>query len=157
MASLYEPFMREALEEALLALQTGDVPVGCVVVRDSDARIIGRGRNRREADRDATAHAEILALRQAAASLGQWRLEACTLLVTLEPCPMCAGAIVNARVPRVVFGAHDPKGGAAGSLMNLLADPRLNHRAEVVSGVLREQCARPLRDFFRAQRAAGKK
>ena len=157
MPTRYEPLMRQALEEARLALQTGDVPIGCVVVRDSDGQIIGRGRNRREADKDPVAHAEILALREAAAKLGQWRLEGCTLLVTLEPCPMCAGAIVNARVPRVVFGTHDPKAGAAGSLMNLLADPRLNHRTEVISGVVREESARLLREFFREQRAVGKK
>ena len=149
--------MRQALEEARLALQTGDVPIGCVVVRDSDGQVLGRARNQREADKDPTAHAEVLALRQAAAALGQWRLEGCTLVVTLEPCPMCAGAIVNARIPQLVFGAHDPKAGAAGSLMNLLADPRLNHRAQITSGVLREECARLLREFFRQQRAAGKK
>lgn len=157
MSAEYEHFMREALLEAGLAGAAGDVPVGCVVVRDDTAHIIGRGRNRREADEDPTAHAEMLALRQAALALGHWRLLGCTLFVTLEPCAMCAGAIVNARVPRVVYGARDPKAGAAGSLMNLLADPRLNHRAELIDGILADECAQVLRAFFQQQRAMGKK
>lgn len=149
--------MREALREACLAGEAGDVPIGCVVVHDESGQIIGRGRNRREAEEDPTAHAEILAMREAAQRLRHWRLLGCTLLVTLEPCPMCAGAIVNARLPRVVFGAADPKAGAAGSLMNLLDDARLNHRAQVVGGVLESECAQLLRDFFGQQRALGKK
>jgi tRNA(adenine34) deaminase len=153
----YEPFMQIALEEARLAAAAGDVPVGCVIIRDDTRQVIGRGRNRREADEDPTAHAEILALREAAAQLGQWRLVGCTLIVTLEPCAMCAGAIVNARVPRVVFGARDPKAGAAGSLMNLLVDPRLNHRAQLLEGILAGECAALLRDFFQKQRSLGKK
>ena len=149
--------MQIALEEARLAAAAGDVPVGCVIIRDDTRQVIGRGRNRREADEDPTAHAEILALREAAAQLGQWRLVGCTLIVTLEPCAMCAGAMVNARVPRVVFGAKDPKAGAAGSLMNLLADPRLNHRAQLLEGVLADECAALLRYFFQKQRSLGKK
>jgi len=153
----YETLMREALHEARLAAEAGDVPVGCVVARSDTGEVIGRGRNRREVDEDPTAHAEIVAMRQAAAVLGTWRLVGCTLVVTLEPCAMCAGAMVNARVPRVVYGAADPKAGAAGSLMNLLDDPRLNHRAEVVAGALAEECGQVLRDFFARQRALGKK
>jgi tRNA(adenine34) deaminase len=153
----YETFMLEALSEARLAGAAGDVPIGCVVVHDDTGRIIGRGRNRREVDRDPTAHAEILAMREAAVALGQWRLVGCTLVVTLEPCPMCAGAIVNARVARVVFGTADPKAGAAGSVMNLLNDARLNHQAEVIAGTLADACALLLREFFQRQRAMGKK
>lgn len=149
--------MREALAEAVLAAEGGDVPIGCVIVQDETGKMIAKARNRRELDKDPTAHAEILALRQAAEALGQWRLVGCTLVVTLEPCAMCAGAMVNARIDRVVFGTHDPKAGAAGSLMNLLTDPRLNHRAEVISGVLREECGKLLREFFARQRAMGKK
>jgi tRNA(adenine34) deaminase len=149
--------MQSAMAEADLATTAGDVPVGCVIVHEPTGRTIGRGYNRREQEGDPTAHAEIVAMRQAAAELGHWRLVDCTLVVTLEPCAMCAGAIVNARVPRVVFGAADPKAGAGGSLMNLLQDERLNHRCEVISGVLADECAEQLRAFFRAQRASGKK
>lgn len=156
MSDLHD-LMREAIAEADRATAAGDVPVGCVILHESTDRIIGRAHNRREQDGDPTAHAEIVAMRQAAAELGHWRLVECTLVVTLEPCVMCAGAIVNARVPRVVFGAADPKAGAGGSLMNLLQDQRLNHRCEVVPGVLAEACAEQLRAFFRAQRALGKK
>ena len=152
-----QTLMRQAMAEADLASAAGDVPVGCVVFHEPSARIIGRGHNRREQDEDPTAHAEIVAMRQAAAALGHWRLIDCTLVVTLEPCAMCAGAIVNARVPRVVYGAADPKAGAAGSLMNLLQDDRLNHRCHVESGVLAQACAEQLRAFFRSQRALGKK
>lgn len=143
--------MRLALAEASAARSTGDVPVGCVVV-GPDGAVLGSGRNAREATGDPTAHAEILALRDAAAGLGRWRLEDCTLVVTLEPCAMCAGAIVLARVPRVVLGAWDPKAGAAGSVHDLVRDRRLNHRVEVVGGVLEEECSALLRDFFRTQR-----
>ena len=154
---IHESLMREALLEARAAGDAGDVPIGCVVARADTGQIIGRGRNRREVDEDPTAHAEIVALRQAANALESWRLPGCTLVVTLEPCPMCAGAIVNARVPRVVYGCADPKAGAAGTLMNLLDDPRLNHRSQVVPGVLAEECAQVLRAFFQQQRALGKK
>ena len=151
-----EQLMRLALAEAAAAAEAGEVPVGCVVA-DHDATVLATGQNRRERDEDPTAHAEVVALRAAAAKLGSWRLDRCVLVVTLEPCPMCAGAIVNARVAEVVFGCHDPKAGAAGTLMNLLDDPRLNHRASVTGDVLAELCAEQLRAFFRAQRALGKK
>ena len=147
----YVAGMRIALDEGALALTTGDVPIGAVVV-DSDGTVIGRGRNRREADGDPTAHAEVLALRDAAAERGEWRLDGCTLVVTLEPCTMCAGAAVLARVDRVVFGADDPKAGAVGSLWDVVRDRRLNHRPEVVGGVLSAECAALLTDFFAGQR-----
>lgn len=143
--------MREALGQARLALGTGDVPVGAVVV-DAVGDVVGRGHNAREATGDPTAHAEVLALREAAAAVGRWRLDDCTLVVTLEPCAMCAGAILLARVPRVVLGAWDPKAGAAGSVHDLLRDRRLNHRVEVVGGVLEEESATLLRDFFADRR-----
>ena len=152
-----EHFMRLALREAERALEHDDVPIGCVIARDDTGQVVGRGRNRREVDADPTAHAEVVALREAAARMGSWRLIGCTLVVTLEPCPMCAGAIVNARLPRVVYACPDPKAGAAGTLMNLLDDARLNHRAQVIAGVLADECAETLRAFFRAQRALGKK
>lgn len=143
--------MREALTEARAALATGDVPIGAVVV-DPDGVVLGRGRNVREADADPTGHAEVVALRQAAGARGEWRLEGCTLVVTLEPCAMCAGAAVLSRVDRVVFGAFDPKAGAVGSLWDLVRDRRLNHRPEVVSGVLADESTALLDDFFRDQR-----
>ena len=145
--------MRLALQEAHAALATDDVPVGAVVL-DAEGRAVGAGRNRREADGDPTAHAEVVAIREAAAALGTWRLEGCTLVVTLEPCTMCAGAIVLARLDRVVFGADDPKAGAVGSLWDVVRDPRLNHRPDVVSGVLAEECASTLRGFFEDHRTA---
>lgn len=148
-----EELMGLALAEARAALETDDVPVGAVVV-DSSGRVIGRGRNRREADGDPTAHAEMLAVREAAAALGQWRLEGCTLVVTLEPCTMCAGALVLARLPQLVFGAFDPKAGACGSVSDVTGDPRLNHRVEVLGGVRAEECGEELRAFFRARRRA---
>ena len=151
-----QAWMREALREADAAAAAGDVPVGCVVI-DPGGDAVARGRNRREVDGDPLAHAEVVAMRAAARALGSWRLVGCTLVVTLEPCPMCAGAVVNARVPRVVYGCGDPKAGAAGSVLDLLRDPRLNHRAEVVGGVLEVECAEQLRAFFRARRALGKK
>jgi tRNA(adenine34) deaminase len=143
--------MREALVEARGALSSYDVPVGAVVL-DPAGAVIGRGRNRREADADPTAHAEVVALRQAAASRGEWRLEGCTLAVTLEPCTMCAGAIGLARVGRLVFGAFDDKAGAVGSLWDVLRDRRLNHRPEVVAGVLAEESTALLLEFFAGQR-----
>jgi len=142
--------MRAALDEARAGRGWVDVPIGAVVARDE--RALGAAGNQRERLGDPTAHAEILAIRAAARALGQWRLEGCTLYVTLEPCAMCAGAAVLARVPRVVFGAPDPKAGFAGSLGNLLQDPRLNHRAEVVGGVLAEECGAILREFFADRR-----
>jgi tRNA(adenine34) deaminase len=143
--------MRLALDEARAAGSSGDVPVGAVVL-DEDGAVIGRGRNRREADQDPTAHAEVVAIREAAARRGEWRLEGCTLLVTLEPCTMCAGAIGLARVRRLVFGAFDDKAGAVGSLWDVLRDRRLNHRPEVVAGVLADESAELLRTFFAARR-----
>ncbi|HET9826934.1 MAG TPA: tRNA adenosine(34) deaminase TadA [Nocardioidaceae bacterium] len=143
--------MRAALEEAGQAAATSDVPVGAVVV-DADGVVLGRGRNRREADADPTAHAEVLALRAAAVARGQWRLSGCTLVVTVEPCTMCAGALVLARVERLVFGAFDDKAGAVGSLWDVVRDRRLNHRPEVVSGVLAEQSTDLLLRFFAAHR-----
>lgn len=142
--------MRGALAEAEAALDTGDVPVGALVL-DRDGRVIGRGRNRKEADDDPTAHAEVLAIRDAAAATGDWRLEGATLVVTLEPCVMCAGAIVAARLERLVFGAWDDKAGAAGSAFDLVRDRRLNHRVEVVAGVDEERCSRLLTRFFRGE------
>jgi len=145
--------MREALALAREAGGAGEVPVGAVAV--ADGRVVGRGRNAREAEADPLAHAELRALADAARTLGRWRLSGVTLYATLEPCPMCAGAAVNARVDRVVFGCADPKAGAAGTLMNLLDDRRLNHRAEVAGGVLADECATLLRDFFRVRRTPG--
>ena len=139
--------MESALEQARLALTTSDVPVGAVVI-DQTGAVIGVGRNEREALGDPTAHAEVLALRAAAIHRGEWRLSGCSLVVTLEPCTMCAGAAVLARVDRIVFGAHDEKAGAAGSMWDLVRDRRLNHRPEVVSGVLAEESAALLREFF---------
>jgi tRNA(adenine34) deaminase len=144
--------MRQALAEASAALATDDVPVGAVLLAPGGT-VVGTGRNAREADTDPTAHAEILALRAAAAALGTWRLDGCTLAVTLEPCTMCAGALVLARVSRLVFGAWDPKAGAAGSVRDVVRDGRLNHRVEVVGGVLEEECAALLRTFFAGHRS----
>lgn len=140
-----------ALEEARRALLTADVPIGAVVL-GPDGGVLGLGRNEREAHGDPTAHAEVVAIREAAASLGSWRLADCTLVVTLEPCTMCAGAIVLARVPRVVFGAWDEKAGAAGSVFDVLRERRLNHWVEVFPGVREDECAALLKDFFGAHR-----
>jgi tRNA(adenine34) deaminase len=146
----HSTWMQAAIAEAEAAAAHDDVPIGAVVVHDG--AIIGRGHNRREADQDPTAHAEILALREAAGVLGSWRLDGCTLYVTLEPCTMCAGALVLARLPRLVFGADDPKAGAVGALYDIPRDPRLNHTVEVVRGVEAERCGDLLREFFRARR-----
>ncbi len=140
--------MRLALDEAAVAPRTGDVPVGAVVLAP-DGTVIGRGRNEREAVGDPTAHAEIVAIREAAAAMKEWRLSGCTLVVTLEPCTMCAGAIVLSRLDRVVYGARDEKGGAVGSLWDVVRDRRLNHRPEVICDVLPDECARLLTAFFR--------
>lgn len=144
--------MRLALEEAKAALGHEDVPVGCVVL-DEHGAVLGRGRNRREELADPTAHAELVAMRAAAAKLGRWRLDGCTVVVTLEPCAMCAGALAQARVARLVYGADDPKAGAVATLWNLASDPRLPHRVEVHRGVLADDCAELLRTFFRQRRA----
>jgi tRNA(adenine34) deaminase len=145
--------MRAALDAARQAPASGDVPIGAVVI-DGSGQVMASGHNRREAEADPTAHAEVLALRLAAARNGEWRLEGCTLVVTLEPCAMCAGASVLARVDRVVFGAYDEKAGAVGSLWDLVRDRRLNHRPEVVAGVLADECGAVLREFFETHRDA---
>jgi tRNA(adenine34) deaminase len=141
-----ESWMRAALAEAERARALGEVPIGAVVVREG--AIVGRGHNRREVDRDPLAHAELQAIREAARAVGGWRLEGCTLYATLEPCAMCAGALVQSRVERLVYGAADPKAGFCGTLGDLVRDPRLNHRLEVASGVLAEECGELLRGFF---------
>jgi tRNA(adenine34) deaminase len=145
--------MEQAIAEARLALSHDDVPVGAVLV-DASGQVIGRGHNDRERRQDPTAHAELVALQEGARHVGHWRLLETTLYVTLEPCAMCAGAIVLARVPRVVYGTADPKAGAAGSVLDVLAEPRLNHRPEVVGGVMAAECAALLVDFFAARRQA---
>jgi tRNA(adenine34) deaminase len=144
-------WLDEAFRLAALAAEAGEIPVGAVVV-DERGTIIGRGRNRRE-EGDPLGHAELLAISEAARSIGDWRLEKTTLIVTLEPCAMCAGAIVNARIPRLIFSAFDPKAGFCGSLGNLVQDPRLNHRVELISGVEEERSRNMLQDFFRQLRA----
>jgi len=145
-----ESWMAEALVEARKAAAEGEVPIGSVVV--FDGRIVGRGRNARERLHDPTAHAEILALQEAARSLGRWRLTGATIYATLEPCPMCAGALVNARIDRLVYAVADPKAGAAGTLFDVPRDPRLNHQLQVESGVLADLCGALLREFFKARR-----
>jgi tRNA(adenine34) deaminase len=149
-ATEHEHWMRLAIAEANRALEHDDVPIGAVVVRDGE--VIGAGRNERELRQDPTAHAEAIALRGAAHTLGSWRVLDATLYVTLEPCAMCAGAIVLARVPRLVYGCTDPKAGAAGSVLDVLSEPRLNHRPEVTGGVLAGECAALLTEFFAARR-----
>jgi tRNA(adenine34) deaminase len=145
-------FMQSALDEAVAAVAHDDVPVGAVVI-GPDGEVLARRHNERELSKDPTAHAELLALRDAAATLGRWRLDGCTLVATLEPCPMCTGAALAARVATVAFGAADPKAGACGSLYNLGADPRLNHEFAVIPGIAAEEAARLLRDFFAGRRA----
>ncbi|WDF53310.1 tRNA adenosine(34) deaminase TadA [Paenibacillus sp. KACC 21273] len=152
---VHEYWMREAIAEAHKAEQLGEVPIGAIVVKDNV--IVGRGYNLRETSFDATAHAEIIAIRQASETLGAWRLLDCTLYVTLEPCPMCAGAIVQSRVPTVVYGTVDPKAGCAGTLMNLLQEPRFNHRTEIITDILQPECALLLTDFFKQLRLRLKK
>ncbi|WP_027410569.1 tRNA adenosine(34) deaminase TadA [Anoxybacteroides tepidamans] len=150
-----EYYMRLAIEEAKKAEQIGEVPIGAIIVKDGE--VIARAHNLRETEQRAIAHAEVLAIDKACEVLGSWRLEDTTLYVTLEPCAMCAGAIVLSRVKRVVFGACDPKGGCAGTLMNLLQEKRFNHQTEVVSGVLQEECSQMLSEFFRQLRIMKKK
>lgn len=155
----FEPAMREALAQATAAGQTAmagaDVPVGAVVL-GPDRAVLARGHNRREADADPTAHAEIVAIRAAARRAGTWRLDGCTLVVTLEPCTMCAGAVGAARLARLVYGAVDPKAGAVGSLWDVLRDRRLSHRTEVLGGVLAAECGALLREFFAGRREPGR-
>ena len=143
--------MRAAIEIAKLALATDDVPVGALVI-DPTGRVIGRGSNQREIDKDPTAHAEIVALREAALEQNNWRLDNCTLIVTLEPCAMCAGAIAQSRIKTVVFGAWDEKAGAVGSVWDILRDPRSPHQIEVIAGILEDECAELLREFFKEKR-----
>lgn len=148
--AVHERWMREAIAEAKRAEAIGEVPIGAVIVKGDE--IIGRGYNLRETSQDATAHAEIVAIREASQAIGAWRLLDCRLYVTLEPCPMCAGAIVQSRIPHVIYGTGDPKAGCAGTLMNLLQEPRFNHRTDVTVGVLQEECASMLTQFFRKLR-----
>lgn len=148
--------MRRALELARAAAERGEVPVGAVVYETATGAVLGEGANLRETDADPSAHAEHLAMVHAAKARGDWRLDGCTLVVTLEPCPMCAGLIVNARVDRVVYGASDPKAGACRSLYCLCDDPRLNHRAQIITGVEADACGSLLKDFFRARRKANR-
>jgi tRNA(adenine34) deaminase len=145
-----EHFMRMAIDQAFIAEENGDVPIGCVIVHQG--RVIAKGYNQREQLHDPTAHAEIVALTQASEYIGNWRLERCTIYVTLEPCPMCAGALVLGRLDRLVYGTDDPKTGAVRSLYNIVQDPRLNHRLDVTSGVLQEDCQKQLQDFFKRRR-----
>lgn len=145
-----ERWMGLALEEARAAAAVGEIPVGAVIVRDET--VIGRGHNRRELDNDPTAHAEMIAIRQASVRTGAWRLTGATMYVTIEPCPMCAGALVLARIDRLVYGAADPKTGATGTLYNIVQDPRLNHRMDVVAGVLEDECRDVMQRFFRERR-----
>ncbi len=152
---IHERWMRRALQQAAQALAEDEVPIGAVIVQDE--RVIGEAHNQREQLRDPTAHAEMVAITRAAAAVGDWRLERCTLYVTLEPCAMCAGAIMLARIPVVVYGATDPKAGAVESMYRLLSDSRLNHRAELIGGVLAEECGQLLSRFFQDKRRLGKK
>ncbi|MCR4440557.1 MAG: tRNA adenosine(34) deaminase TadA [Peptococcaceae bacterium] len=147
---LHEEYMKEALQEARKAMKNGEVPVGAVVVLNGE--IIGRGHNRRESAHDPTAHAEILALREAGKKLNSWRLNGAVLYVTLEPCPMCAGAVLQSRIDRVVYGADDPKAGSAGTLLNILQFPGFNHQVKITGGVLAGEAAALLREFFERQR-----
>lgn len=145
-----EKYMREAIKQARKAAKIDEVPIGCVIVYDD--KIIARGYNRRNTDKSTLAHAEIIAIRKAAKVIGDWRLEDCTMYITLEPCPMCAGAIVQARIPRVVVGAMNPKAGCAGSVINLLQMDGFNHKAELTAGVLVDECRTMLQDFFKEMR-----
>lgn len=153
--SPHDWYMRHALEEARVAFDEGEVPVGAVIVYQD--RVVASAHNQREQLKDPTAHAEMIAITQAAESLGSWRLLDCALYVTLEPCPMCAGAIVQSRIPTVIYGTTDPKGGACHTLYQITEDTRLNHQATVLGGVLRDDCRLILQEFFAAQRALGKK
>ncbi|WP_227874303.1 tRNA adenosine(34) deaminase TadA [Tumebacillus algifaecis] len=147
---MHEPYMREAIREARIAKSYGEVPIGAVIVKDGE--IIARGHNMREMWKDPTAHAELIAIREAARVLGGWRLTGCTLYVTLEPCPMCAGSLILSRVDNVVIGAMDAKGGAVGSVINIVEEDDFNHRPEVTTGVLAEECGIMLKEFFRELR-----
>ena len=145
-----ERFMRQAITQAKKALKNGDVPIGCVIVREG--KVIARGYNRRNMDRQSLAHAELMAIKKASKIVGDWRLEDCKMYVTLEPCQMCAGAIVQARIPEVIMAAENPKAGCAGSIMNLLQEDKFNHQVEIESGVLEEECSGILKDYFKELR-----
>ncbi|MBR5509763.1 MAG: tRNA adenosine(34) deaminase TadA [Lachnospiraceae bacterium] len=145
-----EKYMKEAIRQARKAWKLQEVPIGCVIVKED--KIIARGYNRRNTDKNTLAHAELLAIRKASKAVGDWRLEECTMYITLEPCQMCAGAIVQARIPRVVIGSRNPKAGCAGSILNLLDVPQFNHQVELTEGVLEEECSVMLSDFFRELR-----
>lgn len=147
---IHEKYMREAMRQAKKAAALGEVPIGCVIVYDG--KIIGRGYNRRNTDKSTLSHAEITAIKKAGKALGDWRLEDCTLYVTLEPCQMCAGAIVQARVPEVIIGCMNPKAGCAGSVYNLLEEPAFNHQVRIFSGVMEEECSQMLKNFFKGLR-----
>jgi len=150
-----ERYMKEAIRQAHKAWKLQEVPIGCVIVKDG--KIIARGYNRRNTDKNTLAHAELLAIRKASRAVGDWRLEECTMYITLEPCQMCAGAIVQARISRVVIGSRNPKAGCAGSVLNLLQMPRFNHQVELTEGVLEEECSSMLTDFFKELRSQRKK
>lgn len=153
--SIQEKYMKEALKQAKKAYALGEVPIGCVIVQDG--KIIGRGYNRRKTDKNTLSHAEIIAIRKASKKAGDWRLEECTLYVTLEPCQMCAGAIVQARIPEAVIGCMNPKAGCAGSILNILEMPEFNHQVSVTRGILEQECSRMLTAFFTELRARNKK
>lgn len=149
-----EKYMKEAIRQARKAWKLAEVPIGCVIVKDD--KIIARGYNRRNTDKNTLAHAELLAIRRASRATGDWRLDDCTMYITLEPCQMCAGAIIQARIPRVVIGSLNPKAGCAGSILNLLQIPQFNHQAELTKGVLEEECSAMLTSFFRELRSRRK-
>ena len=150
-----EKYMKEAIRQAKKAYALGEVPIGCVIVYED--KIIGRGYNRRNTDKSTLSHAEITAIKKASKIIGDWRLEECTLYVTLEPCQMCSGAIVQARMPRVVMGCRNPKAGCAGSVLNILQEPAFNHQVELIEGVLGEECSNMLTEFFKELRIRNKK
>lgn len=154
MQSIDEKYMREAIRQAKKAYGIGEVPIGCVIVYED--KIIGRGYNRRTIDKNTLAHAELAAIRKASRKMGDWRLEGCTMYVTLEPCQMCSGAIVQSRIPRVVIGCMNPKAGCAGSILNLLQMDEFNHQAELTTGVLGEECSKMMKDFFKELRKTKK-
>lgn len=152
--NIHEKYMKEALKQAKKAYALGEVPIGCVIVHQG--KIIGRGYNRRNTDKNTLAHAEITAIRKASKIIGDWRLEECTIYITLEPCQMCAGAIIQARIPEVVMGCMNPKAGCGGSLLNILEDPRFNHQAAVTRGILEQECSNLLKLFFMELRERNK-
>ena len=147
-----EKYMKQAIKQAKKAYAIDEVPIGCVIVNDADGKIIARGYNRRNTDKNTLSHAELNAIRKASKKLGDWRLEGCTMYVTLEPCQMCAGAIVQARIPKVVIGAMNPKAGCAGSVLNILQIDKFNHQVEIERGILEEECSQMLSDFFKELR-----